>query len=529
MEMILPWLMTGGCGVITLAPAILAVVAIIDMVRTGSDWYWLLIILFVPVIGPIAYFLVVRGPWGGGRFASVSPTAARRAQAQQRLRALSVQLAHWRGPALLVEAGEELLALGKTAEAEQHLREALEAGAEAKEVAFPLAQALQVQGRFEEALPLLTELCAAEPNAEFGQAQLHLGRVLDELGRADEAESALRTMLERHSNLEAKVRLARLLLRRDENAEAQALLQEVKSDAEGLPPYLRRAHRAWIKTAKKLQSGDQALPGMSVEGAIPKGYRLRLGLSATALGVLGLLGVGSLLQISSCPLGINGEIMAVYEERQVHTLRLGELDDEFPWTHDDDLAEVVLTAAEVDRFLSLRRDLSNWAAQAETAPRESNGTIDSWTENARRLNRGLANLATLMERHAVGPASTNHLFALVDWRFLERADALPFGVPPHFRYEWFSSSEEIYGGAEHGVDYEIDPELRRELERAQQAQNARMADLEKLARADTAVSAETRELLEARREELEQFQGRDAYEQLARMLTNPVADWTLSE
>ena len=108
----------GGFGILTM-------VALIDAVRVGADWYWFLIILAFPGIGPIAYFVVVRSPLLGARNAGMmSPAAARRLQARRRLRELQVQLANWRGPGILAEAGEETLALGKPQEAEKLLREA---------------------------------------------------------------------------------------------------------------------------------------------------------------------------------------------------------------------------------------------------------------------------------------------------------------------------------------------------------------------------------------------------------------------
>ena len=42
----------GGC--FGFLPMILAAVALIDSIRVGAGWYWCLIILGLPVIGPIA-------------------------------------------------------------------------------------------------------------------------------------------------------------------------------------------------------------------------------------------------------------------------------------------------------------------------------------------------------------------------------------------------------------------------------------------------------------------------------------------
>jgi len=261
---------------------VIALVAIVDVIRVGAPWYWIWVIMGFPMLGPAAYFVVVRSGWldSGGR--TLSPSTARRIQARKRIRALNVQLSHWRGPAVLAEAGEELLVLGKYKDAEKHFLEAKENGAGIEDVNFGLAQTLQMQGRFADAVPLLDELVQAKPDAYLGRAMLQLGRSLDESGKKERAEKVLRDVLERRTIIEAQVRLARLLLARGEKGEAQRLLQEVKTDAANLPRYLRREHRSWIWTARTLRSGTARLPRPYVEGGEKPGRRLRLVLTAAA-------------------------------------------------------------------------------------------------------------------------------------------------------------------------------------------------------------------------------------------------------
>ncbi|MFY9820149.1 MAG: tetratricopeptide repeat protein [Thermoanaerobaculia bacterium] len=245
----------GGFGILT-------VLALVDAARVGADWYWFLIILAFPGLGPIAYFVVVRSPLLGARNAAMmmSPAAARRLQARRRLRVLQVQLANWRGPGPLTEAGEETLALGKPQDAEKLLREARSNGGSVEDVNFGLAQSLEMQGRWTDAVPLLEELVKVEPDSHLGEGPLHLARSLDEAGRGVEAEPVLRRVLERRTVIEAQVRLARLLLRKGEREEAQRLLAEVRNDATILPRYLKRQHRAWIRAAGRLKTGAEGLP-----------------------------------------------------------------------------------------------------------------------------------------------------------------------------------------------------------------------------------------------------------------------------
>ena len=279
-------LLSSGFGIL---PLVLTVVALVDAIRVGADWYWYMIILSFPVVGSIAYFLVVRSPMLGARNAGMmSPAAARRLQARRHLRQLQVQLNNWRGPGILTEAGEELMVLGKPQEAEKLLREARENGGGVEDVNFGLAQSLEMQGRWAEAVPLLQDLIKVEPDSHLGEGRLHLARSLDESGRGDEAEPVLRKLLERRTVIEAQVRLARILLRKGEHEEAGRLTREVITDAKTLPRYLKRQHRTWIRAAGRLKTGTERLPRPRFEGDRPP-------LLQTALIVAGALVVAVLL------------------------------------------------------------------------------------------------------------------------------------------------------------------------------------------------------------------------------------------
>ncbi len=153
---------------------------------------------------------------------------------------------------------------------------------------YGLAQSLEMQGRWAEAIPLLQDLIKVEPDSHLGEGPLQLARSLDEAGRGDEAELVLRKLLERRTVIEAQVRLARLLLRKGEREEAGRLTAEVLTDAKTLPRYLKRQHRSWISTAARLKTGTERLPRPRFEGDRPPILR-------TALVVAGALVVAVLL------------------------------------------------------------------------------------------------------------------------------------------------------------------------------------------------------------------------------------------
>lgn len=507
----------GGC--FGFLPLILAAVALVDSIRTGAGWYWCLIILGLPVVGPIAYFVVVRSPWLGSRGASfMSHSSARRLQARRHLKALQVQLGHWRGPGLLAEAGEELLVLGKTKEAEQHFREALDNGAAIEDVHFGLAQALQVQGRFAEAVPYLETLVAAEPDSRLGEGPLALARCFDESGRREEAEPVLRRVLERRTIIEAQVRLARILLQKGDRQAAEPLLAEIAADAKTLPSYLKRRHRGWLRAARQLKPGT-SLPRPRVDGAITT--RDRLQTAGAAVGTLLVLGVGAvfLATMGFSFVQVRGS-MQHYQEVERLRDQLDALDRTHHWTHGDDLGLVELTGSDVDRYLRVRRGLEPAVREIvrrqavidrETKAVEGSAGFGSaltassaasrWMESESAF---LRSLAAELEREKMGPRELENLVALVEWRFLRRPEALVFGLPEYQRVDWVSAQQTLSYPLPEGSGGEEERWLR-ELQRQRALLRAKAEALEKEANAAAALAPATRTLLADRRAELEAF------------------------
>jgi len=478
----------GGMGVFSLLPFVLAVVAIVDVIRTGADWFWIPIVLFFPVAGPLAYFVLVRSRFTGGRFATFSPAAARRIQAQRRLRELAVQLSHWRGPALLVEAGEELLVLGKHAEAERHLREAQAAGAAPEDVNFPLAQALEMQGRFDEAVPLLGPLRKAKPDQRFGAVQLHLARCLDESGRAEEAEAELRDLLTRRGFFEAQVRLARLLARRGETEGSRRLLADVRASAAQLPHYLKREHRPWIRAAGRVSRGDEKLPAPQIEGGLARGRRLRLaliaaGVAVVAVAVLGLLFLSPVLTHfwSLSP------IMEQQKQEVMARDALAKLDADSK-SEPVTVASFAPTDDDVRRYLAVRASVDPVATallRAKASARAAQHVVGSGTAPIAQMGRAkielLHTLRTALERERMTPRELDTALAVFEWRCLHRPQAQLLGVPPHFRQDWQTAKQtlreenaddepERYSSEDPGPTYE----------QAQANARAKLADIERL-------------------------------------------------
>jgi hypothetical protein len=482
---------------------ILAAVAMIVGIRVRAGWYWCVIILGLPIVGPIAYFIMVRSP----RFGS---HAARRLQARRRLKTLQVQLGHWRGAGVLAEAGEELLVLGKNKEAEKHFLEAIENGASVEDSHFGLAQALQSQGRFADAVPYLEKLVAVEADSRLGEGPLALARCLDESGRCEEAEPVLRRILERRTMIEAQVRLARILQAKGEKDEAGRLVAELLADAEVLPRYLRQRHGAWLRAVRRLRPGT-ALPRPRVDGAITRSERLRVAFIAAST-VLGIFLLGLHLAVTGYFTGQIRGATRMMEETEHLRARLDALDRTYRWTRGDDLERVELTAADLDRYLrvwhglepALRETARQESADRHTAERESGvrrvftsaSAMERWWESQTAF---LRSFVARLEREEMGPRELANLIALVEWRFLRRPEALVFGLPEYQREDWASARLQLSRPA-----YLGESELSNRSERKRRAHlQAKVEALEKQARAAVGLSPASQAVLESRRAEIE--------------------------
>lgn len=528
-----------GCSAVWLLPTALTAAAIVDMVRVRAEWYWCFIIFGVPLFGPLAYFAINYLPIFGGSQAvsTLSPIAYRRTQARRRLKELQIQLQHWRGPAVLAEAGAQLLSLGKLKDAEAVLREAKDADAEVKDVNFNLAQVLQVRGkRWKEALPLLDELVALEPDARFGAARLALARCLDESGQAERAEDELRAVLKKRSPPEGKVRLARRLLARGEGREASELLAEVRADAAAMPKYLVKEHRPWIRMAQKLKADSTKLPTPKLEGVPPK--RGPAFVAAMAIGGLlllaGLIVAGRLYVLPLAEMmGGTEDLGRWYEIQQDNQERLDGLSRALPSRLGEDELRADVVGQLLPAFLAVRRQLAPACEPAVAAVEERRQALGEMQENdrwgtalslSRRLNQwqeaqavfGSA-FVTALESHELTPSDAERLFALCDGTFLDRAGARVLTIPSHFRADYAIAAATL---AE-PLPPRSQPEWRRDVMYRQEKQTAKMQDLLQLT--TTAIPPETGEVLAGHRRELERSLPSSCLTVIARVLEPELA------
>jgi len=423
-------------------PTLLTILACIDIYRRREPWWWYPIVFFFPWFGTIAYFVMTRAPW---RFATdIGASRDRRRRADARLRALDTQLSHWRGPAVLAEAGEELLVLGRQAEARERFLEAKGAGASAEDVNLGLAETHVALGAHAAAIPVLEELLLAQPDAGLGRARILLARCFEALDRGAQAEASWRLVLERRNEPEAQARLARLLLLRGAADEATSLAQAVIADAKLVGAGLRRRRRPWIDLSRQVVKGRAAkVPSQAQAGAMRR-WAWIVGIAA----LLFLLGIVALALLVLRPLA--REFADARAHATVHrgaALRVAALDVTRPWTRGDDSGSVVLDPGELDAWLHARRewDRLHAAHAADDGPGEPSvldplGVPMSELRGVQRLEReGAVSLAHALTESGLGPETFVQLAGIVEGRYLGRPEAVGCMVPRSHRLGWSSA------------------------------------------------------------------------------------------
>jgi hypothetical protein len=233
---------------------LLQIVCVVHVVRTGRPWMWIYILLFLPGLGVIAYAVVEILP---GFFGS---RAARGLQSQA-ISTLDPGRELRRRREALEEAdtvdnrrllAEALLAAGQHAQAMELYRGAL-TGIHADDpgMLLGLAQAAYGTGQYELALRTVLQLGEADPRYQPVEARLLHARILEALGRDDEAAQDYAALVTHATGEEVRCRYAMLLERHGDRSAAKALFEEILNRSRRAPRHYRRQEREWIDIARR--------------------------------------------------------------------------------------------------------------------------------------------------------------------------------------------------------------------------------------------------------------------------------------
>jgi hypothetical protein len=233
---------------------LIQLILIIHVLKTGRSRYWILMLIFMPLIGGLAYLII-----------ELIPEFSRSISGQRAVRNVKQTLnpgadlrqheAAWKQSPNVDNSrryAEALLDSGKTEEAEGIINQALKGLFETEPTLLLLKARLQFEnGRTTEVVQTLESL--QEHNADFRSAEGHLlyARALETEGNVDEAIREYSAVSGYFPGVEARYRLALCLQAAGKNAAAQSEYESILNDAKLAPPHFRKSQKKWLDAVKQ--------------------------------------------------------------------------------------------------------------------------------------------------------------------------------------------------------------------------------------------------------------------------------------
>ena len=232
---------------------------VVHVLKTGRNRYWIWLLVLLPLIAGIAYFLI-----------EILPDLQGSIFGQRAMRGVGKAINPGGSIKLHADAWEQspnadnarryagaLLDAGKTEQAMAVLETALD-GFFATE---PTLLLLKAQAHFEMEKPqyaveTLEQL--QKHNRDFRSPEGHLlyARALEAAGNPQDALSEYRSVATYYPGAEARYRLAIALRNSDQEDKAQRELEQMLQDAKLAPAHFRKRQKKWLDAARKASSGD---------------------------------------------------------------------------------------------------------------------------------------------------------------------------------------------------------------------------------------------------------------------------------
>jgi hypothetical protein len=228
----------------------LQIICVLHCLRSGTQQRWIWLIVFVPLIGSIAYFFTEilprrnMGDWQAGLGSLFFSPAARIRRLEENLHFADT----FNNRVLLANA---YMMEGRTEEAIELYSSSLTgAFTENEYVIGRLISAYFKTGRYPE-LILLAKKIYRSPQFARSEAHLLYARALDITGDREGAENEFRKMKGRFADFEARYQYGLFLQRAGRDSEAQGILEDIVKEASHLSSRERRSNYVWIQKSKE--------------------------------------------------------------------------------------------------------------------------------------------------------------------------------------------------------------------------------------------------------------------------------------
>ena len=237
-----------------IAYLVLIGVCIVHAVRTGNVFPWVYIIIFLPAIGSLIYFVAVIVPElvrsrGAARLASGARQMADPHRSLREAHRAAEMVGSVDAKRTLAEA---YIARGAYADAVALYRDAAQGQfKDDPALLLGLARALFLNGDPAGAQAALDALQASDPGFVSGDAHLLYARALEGQGKTADALAEYKKLVGYYSGEEARARYAMLLDKTGARDEAMEIYRQIVKLLDGAPPRYQKAQKEWGDIARR--------------------------------------------------------------------------------------------------------------------------------------------------------------------------------------------------------------------------------------------------------------------------------------
>jgi hypothetical protein len=232
------------------------VFCIVDVIRRGRSTIWIMALVFLPLASGIAYFIVeiLPGLQGHRHVRAARQKIADTIDPERELRAAQQALDVADTMANRIRVADALTALGRHAEALPLYRSGVGARPDFR-TGEKLARSLYFNDRPQDALAAVDALPKVIGQSDIDRVSLLRARILEDLGRSDEALGIYADIVDRLPGDEARCRYAALLLKLGRRAEARQVLEDVAHRMKYIDRHTRMAEAPMYDWAMRELTG----------------------------------------------------------------------------------------------------------------------------------------------------------------------------------------------------------------------------------------------------------------------------------
>ncbi len=220
---------------------------IVDCVRSGNEWYWIWIILFLGPIGALIYFFMFRY-----RSSGIERSFSKRRNQLRQIEELKSKIHHLDKADHYAGLGDIYRERHEWALAQQAYESALERDDSLFDARVHLGYVLLAQNHCADAWKLLDPALQQKPSFESGQLLWQSARCQAALGQLPQARQLYERLLDSHSYFEAQYEYAELLDRLGDNAACIGAARQLVADVKHAPRFHQRVSRPWLRKAQHL-------------------------------------------------------------------------------------------------------------------------------------------------------------------------------------------------------------------------------------------------------------------------------------